>query len=145
MTHEDAGHNAAKHPRGTELNTKLAEALKGKSRDGQITCAAAHRIARELEVSPADVGVALDLLELRIGKCQLGLFGYGPQKKAVKPAEKVSPKLEEALRKSVVDNRVSCLSCWEIARGLSLVRMDVCAACESLNIKIVSCQIGAFR
>ena len=104
-----------------------------------------QRVAGELEVPPADVGVAIDLLELRIGKCQLGLFGYSPQRRAVKPALNVSPELEEALKKRLVDNRVSCLSCWEIAKELSLARMDVSAACESLNIKIASCQLGAFR
>ena len=144
MAHEDAGHYAAKHPPGTKLDAKIAEALREESRDGQITCAAAHRIARDLKVLPSDVGVALDLLELRIGKCRLGLFGYG-EKKAIKPAEHVSPELEDALRKSVVENRLSCLSCWKIAEELSLTRMEVSAACESLNIKIGSCQLGAFR
>ncbi len=37
-------------------------------------------------VALAEIGVTLDLLEIRIGKCQLGLFGYKPVSKAVAPA-----------------------------------------------------------
>ena len=145
MTHQDAGHYRAKHPTDTKLDPKIAEAIRPKAVDGRITCTAAHKIAGELDISPADVGVAIDLLEMRLKKCQLGLFGYGAQKNAVKPAQRVSPELEDAIKASLVNNRISCLSCWEIAERFGIARIDVSAACEALQVRISSCQLGAFQ
>jgi len=145
MTHEDAGHYGDKHSTDRELDPKIAEAIRQKTKDGRITCAAAHKIAGELDISPADVGVAIDLLETRIKKCQLGLFGYGAQKNVVKPAQKVSPELEKAIKASRVNNRISCLSCWEIAERFGIARINVSAACEALQVRISSCQLGAFQ
>ncbi|UCG65631.1 MAG: hypothetical protein JSW12_00810 [Deltaproteobacteria bacterium] len=145
MTHEDAGHYRLKHPSGTKLNPKIAEAINRKAVNNRISCASAHEIAAELDIIPADVGVGLDLLETRIINCQLGLFGHSPEKKAVKSSESVSPELEKAIHKSLADNRISCLSCWKIAERFGLARMDVSAACEALRVKVSSCQLGAFR
>jgi hypothetical protein len=145
MTHQDAGHYRAKHPIDTELDPKIVEAIRQKTVDGRITCAAAHKIAGKLDVLPADVGVLIDLLEIRIEKCQLGLFGYGTQMNAVKPAQRVSPELQEAIKGSLVNNRISCLSCWEIAERFGIAKRDVSAACEALQVRISSCQLGAFQ
>ena len=144
MAHEDAGHYAAKHPPEIKLNSQIAEAVKRKVLDGRITCAAAHKIARELDTPPAEVGVTVDLLEIRISKCQLGLYGYSPQKRIVKPAENVSPQLEKAINESLVNNCLLCLPCWEIAKRFGIARMNVSAACETLEVKISSCQLGCF-
>jgi len=144
MTHEDAGHYRAKHPTA-KLDPKIAEAIRQNTVDGKITCAAAHKIAGKLNVSPADVGMAIDLLETRIKKCQLGLFGYGSKKNAVKPAQTVSPELEEAIKSSLVNNRISCNSCWEIAERFGIHKIDVSAACEALQVRVSSCQLGAFQ
>ena len=144
MAHENAGNYGAKHKTGTKLNPQIAEAVKKEVADGKIACAVAHKIARELGVSPADVGVTIDLLETRISKCQLGLYGYHPQKRIIKPAGSVSPSLEEAIKKSVENDRISCLSCWEIAKKSNIARIDVASACETLKVKISSCQLGAF-
>lgn len=144
MAHEDAGHYAAKHPPEIKLNPQIAEAVKGKVLDGRITCAAAHKIARKLDIPPAEVGVTVDLLETRISQCQLGLYGYGTKKKIVKPAESVSPQLEKAINESLVNNCLPCLSCWEIAKRFGIARMNVSAACETLKVKIYSCQLGSF-
>lgn len=145
MTHEDAGHYRLKHPSGTKLNPKIAEAINRKAVNNRISCASAHKIAAELDLTPAEVGVALDLQETRIINCQLGLFGHSPEKKAVKPAESVLPELEEAIKNALVNNRIPCLSCWEIAKRFGLARMDVSAACEALRVKVSSCQLGSFR
>ena len=145
MTHQDAGHYRAKHSNDRELDPKIAQAITQKTADGRITCAAAHKTAGKLDVSPADVGVVIDLLETRIEKCQLGLFGYGAQKNAVKPAQGVSPELQEAIKGSLVNNRISCNSCWEIAERFGIAKIDVSAACEALQVRISSCQLGAFQ
>ena len=145
MTHEDAGHYRLKHPLQTDLNTRIAEAVKRKARNNKISCASAHEIADETGAKPAEVGVALDLLEMRITNCQLGLFGHSPEKKVVKSSETVSPELEKAIRNSLASDRISCLSCWEIAARFGIARIDVSAACEALELKINACQLGAFR
>lgn len=144
MTHEDAGKYSAKHPVGTTCDPATAAAVKQKSENGRITCAAAHDIAGRLVVPPAEVGKTIDLLEYRIVKCQMGLFGYSPEKKIVKPSDVIFGELESRLRDAVSDGKVGCATCWEIARALGMGKMDVSAACEGLAIKISPCQLGAF-
>ncbi len=144
MTHEDAGHYAAKHPPGTQPNPALAAAVLAKVENGLITCSDAHRIARDLGVSPAQVGATIDLLEKRIAKCQLGLFGYSPQRKILQPAETVAPDLAAALNRLAVDGRISCKDCWDTAAAFGMSRLATAAACERIGLKIRPCQLGAF-
>ncbi len=145
MTHEDAGHYAAKHPPKTELKPEVEKKIREKLQGDTITCAAAHAVASDLAIAPADVGVALDLMEARIEKCQMGLFGYSPEKCIVKPAPEVVPQLRKAIEQALVDNRLPCLAAWDSAKKLGIAKMDVAAACEALKIKICTCQIGAFK
>jgi hypothetical protein len=143
MTHEDAGHYAAKH-KGSKLNeaiaVKVREMMSGKS----LSCGAAHAISVELKVIPSEVGVVLDLLEVRIGKCQLGLFGYGEKKRIVKPADEVDPELKKEIESKLLGCRLSCKSASDIAEKFKMKRLDLANACEKLKIKINSCQIGSF-
>lgn len=144
MTHEDAGHYAAKHNEQTTVDSALEKAIQKKADTGRISCTAAHKIAQQQVVSPARVGRAIDLLELKITKCQMGFFGYTPEKKIVQPSKTISSVLEAALRPLLVDNKISCADCWEIAERLDISRLDVAAACEGLEIKVSPCQLGAF-
>jgi len=144
MTHEDKGHYAAKHPEGTKSNPQIEEALKQKISDGKIACAAAHEIAGKFNISPIEVGVNMDLLEIRLSKCQLGLFGYGKQKKIVKPAENADHELEKLIKQLVSDGRISCKACWDAADKVGCSKLDVYGACEALKVKISPCQLGAF-
>ena len=144
MTHEDAGHYAAKHPKGVEADPKVAEQIRQKLADNHITCAAALEIAAKLSVTPAQVGMTIDLLEARITKCQLGLYGYSPQKNIVKPADSVSSDLKNAIETGLIDGRISCERCWDIASQQGLKKIEVASACEALGIKIKPCQLGAF-
>lgn len=144
MTHHDEGHYAAKYPPGASPDPRIAEGLQAKLLDGKISCAAAHQIAKELQVTPADVGKTIDLLEIRINKCQLGLFGYAPQKKIVQPAAQVSSELRKAITEAMDEKGLSCKAVWEIADRCKVSRLDVSAACEALEVKISSCQLGTF-
>jgi hypothetical protein len=145
MTHEDAGHYAAKHPETTELNEKVAEQVKAKTVDGKITCGDAHKIANDLKISSAEVGVTIDLLEARIAKCRLGLFGHSPGKAIVKPAEQVHSEMQQAIEKALVNGRLPCSAAWEISAELGKGKKEVAAVCEKLRIKICDCQIGSFK
>jgi hypothetical protein len=144
MTHEDAGHYAGKHP-GGKIDETLAAAIAGKEKEGRITCAAAFTIAKNHACSPQVVGMTIDLLEKRIRRCQLGLFGYGSKnKKAVKPLAMVTNNLKTAIRTAMEGDRISCLAAWEVARKMSLTKLEVSSACEAMGIKISKCQLGAF-
>ncbi|MDD5723820.1 MAG: hypothetical protein PHY29_08810 [Syntrophales bacterium] len=144
MAHEDAGHYAAKHGAKTRPAPAVEQALRAAIEENAIACASAHKIAQTLKVAPAEVGVAVDLMEARLTRCQMGLFGYTPEGRIVNPAGELSPELEGAIRESLVNGRLPCLSSWEIAKRLGLAKMDVARACEALKIKISSCQLGAF-
>ena len=70
---------------------KIVKAVRRKTVDGKITCADAGSIAGKLNVAMSEIGVALDLLGIRITKCQLGLFGYAPRKNYPYGRQSVSP------------------------------------------------------
>jgi hypothetical protein len=84
------------------------------------------------------------MLNINIVQCQLGLFGLDGKQKKVKAAPSVAPDLEAAIRKALVNGRLPCAAAWEIAARLDVKRLDVCAACENLKIKVKPCQLGAF-
>ena len=111
---------------------------------GTLACAVAFKIAKELGVSPAEIGKTVDLLDLRLNKCQLGLFGYQPDKKAVKARAPENREMEEALRNALVDGKLACRQVWDVADRFKVPKMAVSGACEYLGIKIKPCQLGAF-
>jgi hypothetical protein len=137
-------HYRAKHAQGTPPDKALVRALSEIVEDGRFTCAAACRLAETLGVDPAELGKTADLLELRIIRCQLGLFGYEPEKRIVRPAEEVPGDLRESLEAAITDGKISCASLWEIAEESGLAKLDVSAACERLKVKITPCRLGAF-
>ena len=53
-----------------ELDTKIKASLV----NGKLPCAVAFGIAKELKVSPRDVGDAANRLSLKISSCQRGCF-----------------------------------------------------------------------
>jgi hypothetical protein len=144
MTHEDEGHYRAKHPAGTSFDPEVADAVRRRAREGRITCEAAFEVVEAMKVSPSEVGKTADLLEHRITRCQLGLFGYSPDKKIVTAAGRVSDDLRVRLQEAAGPEGVSCASCWRVADSLSLEKMAVSAACETLHLKVTRCQLGAF-
>jgi len=135
---------AEKHESNTPLNEKIKNPIMRRAKNNELSCAAAFKIAAELDVSPAEVGKTADLMEISLVKCQLGLFGYTPEKKIVKPKAAANPDLESAIRDARVDGKLSCENAWEIARRFDVSKMTVSSVCEQLNIKVKPCQLGAF-
>ena len=144
MTRKDKGGYGKKHSPELKLNPAIAEAVKQGAFDGKITCTAAFKVASELKVTPGEVGITIDLLEIPVIQCQLGLFGYEPPDKGVTAAETVSPAMEAAIRESLVKGKLPCASAWEIAKKFKKAKKDISSACEALKIKISSCQLGTF-
>lgn len=143
MTHEDSGNYAAKHP-GKTTDPKIVEKLETLRDQNQITCAAAHRAAADLNVLPSDIGVQMDLMELRLVKCQLGLFGHTPDAGPVDKDIEVPDDLKARLVNTAKEGRISCKDCWDIAGEFKISRKDMGAACEKLELRVKPCQLGAF-
>lgn len=143
MGRKDKGHFSAKHP-GATVKKEVAELLKKERVDGAMTCPLAFQAAVELNMTPAEIGQAIDLLEIPISKCQLGLFGYSPVSRIIQPAENVPEDLESAIRKALKDERLACAEAFRIAREFKLAKIRVSSACEKLKIRISACQLGAF-
>ncbi|MBN1288365.1 MAG: hypothetical protein JXA49_01845 [Actinobacteria bacterium] len=57
-----------------DIPKEVLEAVKKKARDNKMGCAAAHKLAGDLGVPIPVVGRALDVLGIKIEKCQLGCF-----------------------------------------------------------------------
>jgi hypothetical protein len=144
LSHSAARGYAGKHGPGEAVDPVLRDALLKRSPEGQLPCALAFQVADEFGVSPDGVGQAADLMELRLVKCQLGLFGYQPEKKIVRPASSVGPDLEKEILAGLVNERLPCKTAWKIAEELGIHKMKVSAACDTMGIKIKSCQLGAF-
>lgn len=136
---------AGKHAgKGVKIDEQISAAIREKVINGEISCSNAIDIAKKLNKRLDVVGVNIDLAELHINKCQLGIFGYTPEKRIVKAAASVVPELEEAIRKALKDDCLPCIAAWSIADTRQIPRIEVASACEKLGIKIKPCQIGAF-
>jgi hypothetical protein len=135
---------ADKHGADARVNELIKEQITRQTNNNELPCAKAFKIADELNVSAAEVGNTADLLGIMLVKCQLGLFGYTPKKKIVKPKAAPNPNLESAIQESRVAGALPCAKAWEIARNFNIHKMTVSAVCEQLKIKIKPCQLGAF-
>lgn len=144
MAHQDKGHYAAKHSEETQIDEQIARLIGQKAKENVITCADAISIAGATGKTIPEVGVTLDLLETRISFCQMGLFGFSPDKRIVKAAATVEGALQNAIESKLHNGKLSCEQSWLIADAFNLPRMAVSEACEALKIKIKPCQLGAF-
>ena len=133
-----------KHGPGATVDNSIREKVLEKAKSGELACALAFKLAEQLKKPPAEIGKTVDLLDLKLVKCQLGLFGYKPDKKIVKTKTPEDPALEDAIRGALVDGKLSCQDAWDIALKFNVSKMTVSAACEDFKIKIKSCQLGAF-
>jgi hypothetical protein len=133
-----------KHGPDAKADDKISQKVLQAAKNDELPCAVAFKIAEELHKTPAEIGKTVDLLNLKLLKCQLGLFGYKPEKKIVKPQKPENPDLENAVRAALEDEKLACRDAWEIARRFEVSKMDISAVCEALSIKIKPCQLGAF-
>lgn len=128
----------------TETKSLLDKEIMNNAKDNELSCTTAFEIAGRLNILPKDVGEAADRLNIRLVNCQLGLFGYKPNKKIVKAMKTVSEELKAVIHKSLDGGKLSCARSWEIADKLDISRFSVSCSCETLGIKIKDCQLGAF-
>ena len=126
----------------------IATEIRGRLSEGKLSCAAAFAIAHDLDRDPLTVGQTADAMEIRLTRCQLGLFGYpgkqGWQSSGV--TERATPEgLEAALHAACdAEGRLPCAKAWEVAAAFSIPRLQVGWVSEGLGIRIITCQLGAF-
>jgi hypothetical protein len=128
---------------------KIDEAIERALIGGQLPCAVAFRIAESLGVDPGQVGEAADRLDIRLSKCQLGLFGYGPKAEGkhrrVKPLQNVPPELAQAIHTALgPDGKLDCAEAWRISNECHVSKQLLSNAVEALGLRIIRCQLGAF-
>ena len=135
---------SAKHGPDVTPDRFIEKEILKQGKNKKIPCAAAFEIAKTLQVSPDAVGMTADLMNFKLTRCQLGLFGYQPQKKIVKHPDRIAEDLKNAITDQIVQGRLSCRRAWDIASDFKIEKMKVCGACEAMDIKIKNCQLGAF-
>lgn len=133
-----------KHGPNARPDTKIAETVEARGGEKGLACAVAFDIAKTLGVTPSEVGKTADLLGYRLTKCQLGLFGYLPEKKIVGPKQPEDRAIVDAIERAAERGRISCKQAWQIADRFGVRKMTVSSACEAMGMKIKPCQLGAF-
>ena len=123
---------------------QIEKSLLQRAEEETLPCAVAFDIVDTLKISPAALGECADRLKIKLVKCQLGLFGYQPEKRRVTPASEVGAGLKSAIESGLVNGRLPCVSAWKIAENKGVSKMEVSNACEAMGIKIKPCQLGAF-
>lgn len=66
-----------RHSDLTEVNvmsSELEEKIKASLVDGRLPCPVAFQIAKELKVSPGEIGEVANKLSIKVSNCQLGCF-----------------------------------------------------------------------
>lgn len=144
MSQPDKKSFSEKHGSDQKPDEFVQKDIEKHTKDNTIACAVVFDIAKRLNVLPDRVGRSVDLMNIRLVKCQLGLFGYPAKNKIVKPAQDMDPELTDAIRRGLINNRLPCRNAWEIADRFTVSKMAVSSVCEALGIKIKPCQLGAF-
>jgi hypothetical protein len=144
MTSEEPKHFAKKHGPDAIPDDTIARALRQRAVKGTISCAVAFAIAEDRKAPPAIVGQTADLLELRLVKCQLGLFGYSSKENNKKGLSSVKPEIKNLILESLEGNRLPCKTAWKLAKAVQIHKLKMGMVCNALEVKIGPCQLGAF-
>ncbi|HIJ57417.1 MAG TPA: hypothetical protein HPQ03_15025, partial [Deltaproteobacteria bacterium] len=133
-----------KHQPEEQPDKAIKSEIEKETESGELPCAVAFAIAKKISASAAEVGKAADLMNYDLVKCQLGLFGYKPGRKIVEPEASQDPDIKNAVTDSLEDGKLSCSAAWGIADRFSVSKLTVSGVCETMGLKIKSCQLGAF-
>lgn len=130
------------------MDEHIHQAMLERLENGQLPCNQAFAIAKILGVAPLSVGLAANKADIRISRCQLGLFGYGPKAegkhKIVHPMENVPERLAARLRAEAEGDSITCAAIWRAADGLGFIRLEASSAVEAMGLKVSRCQLGCF-
>ena len=130
------------------MDERLHQAMLERLEDGRLPCNRAFAIAHILEVEPLTVGLAANETGIRISRCQLGLFGYGPKAegkhKIVHPMDDVPERLAARLRAAAGGKEITCDAIWKVADGLGYKRIEASSAVEAMGLRVSRCQLACF-
>jgi hypothetical protein len=130
------------------MNEKISAAIRDRLEDGRLFCDRAFVLAQGLGVEPLTIGLAANEAGIRISRCQLGLFGYGPKAegkhKIVHPMDEVPERLAARLRATADGDSITCAAVWEVADGLGYRRLEASSAVEAMGLRVSRCQLGCF-
>jgi hypothetical protein len=133
-----------KHQPDVKPDPVIEAKIRDLAKNEEVPCALAFKVVKETGVAPLEVGKTIDLINYRIVKCQLGLFGYKSGNRIIKPVRPDNTQIEDAIQNRLVKGRLPCKTAWEIAELFDTHKMTISKACEAMGIKISSCQLGAF-
>jgi hypothetical protein len=130
------------------MHTELLEAMQERLEEGRLPCNQAFALALIVPADPSTVGAVANDNDIRISRCQLGLFGYGPKAegkhKIVHPMDKVPEKLAARLRATAHEQGLTCEQVWAVADALGYRRLEASSAVEAMGLKVTHCQLGCF-
>ncbi len=133
-----------KHPLDAQADKATETEIRNRAKNNELACAVAFKIAKDLEISPAEVGKTTDLINCELIKCQLGLFGYAPGKKKLDLQTTPRQDMTDAISDGLVNGKLACKAAWDIAERYNVPKLTVGSTCETMGIKIKPCQLGAF-
>lgn len=113
---------------------------------GRLPCAKAFAIAGERSIPPRTVCEAADGIDIRLSRCQLGLFGYEDfgEKRPASALPEVPAPLKVQIEQRLVDGKLPCAAAWQLAEDAGLPRFALGCICETLGIRVAPCQLGCF-
>ena len=133
-----------KHDQSLKPDPLIENEIKKRVKD-EIFCITAFEIAKDIDVSLIEIGKTLDLLNIPLAKCQLGLFGHKPNKKTVESENTENQDLINSIKSAMVNNRLSCSEAFKIAHEYNKSKIRINNICQANKIKIKPCQLGAFK
>lgn len=133
-----------KHRPNSHPDPRIEKEIKERCEKQEISCFRAFKIAERLNVKPVEVGRTADLMNMKVVKCQLGLFGYKPNNKIVRAEETSNRALQDAVNEYSENNCLTCEKAWQIADQLNISKLTVSNVSQANGIKIRNCQLGAF-
>jgi hypothetical protein len=112
----------------------------------RLPCAAAFRVGAHRGVAPRVIVEELARSGVRVGFCQLGLFGYESfgEKRLTGICRCVPPEVQTALHSATETGALSCQEAWCLADRLGIPRLLVGAAATLAEVRITDCPLGCF-
>jgi len=130
------------------MDERLHQAMVERLQDGKLPCNRAFAIAQILDLEPLTVGLTANETGIRISRCQLGLFGYGPKAegkhKIVHAMADVPERLAALLRAEAEGENITCDAVWRVADGLGYKRIEASSAVEAMGLRVSRCQLACF-
>ncbi|MEE8593927.1 MAG: hypothetical protein V3T03_07370 [Candidatus Bipolaricaulota bacterium] len=126
----------------SELSTQLTAYLVSE----RLPCVVAFHAANELGVTARELSTVANDADVRISRCQLGLFGFEEfgEKRFSGCVAVIPSELRDALTEGSTSKAIPCLAAWRIADDLAIPRILVGVAANEMGIRITHCQLGCF-